>query len=96
MLRKYALSPLTNGGPQPRVSSPFPGCSILMTRAHVRENHRAVRTREHAGQIENGGAFKWLHDRQALYSGFEKQMPGDCTIRRAWLGQQRNGPVLLS
>ena len=35
--------------------------------AHVRENHRAVRPREHAGQIENGSAFKWLHDRQELY-----------------------------
>ena len=33
MLRKYALSPLTNGGPHARVSSPRPGCSILMTRA---------------------------------------------------------------
>src|SRR5437868_2738758 len=33
MLRKYALSPSTNGGPHARVSSPLPGCSILMTRA---------------------------------------------------------------
>src|SRR4029077_3306400 len=33
MLRKYALSPSRNGGPQPRVSSPLPGCSTLMTRA---------------------------------------------------------------
>src|SRR3954467_2910733 len=33
MLRKYALSPFTNGGPHARVSSPLPGCSILITRA---------------------------------------------------------------
>src|SRR5215831_538983 len=33
MLRKYALSPARNGGPQCRVSSPVFGCSILITRA---------------------------------------------------------------
>jgi hypothetical protein len=33
MLKKYALSPSRNGGPHARVSSPLPGCSILMTRA---------------------------------------------------------------
>src|SRR4030095_1169668 len=58
------------------------------TRAHVRENHGAVRPREQAGQIENGGAFKWLHDRQALYSGFDEADAGDCTIRCV-LGQRR-------
>jgi hypothetical protein len=31
--RKYVLSPSTNGGPQPRVSSPLPGSSILTTSA---------------------------------------------------------------
>ena len=33
MLRKYALSLPMNGGPHARVSSPLPGCSILITRA---------------------------------------------------------------
>src|SRR5688572_8279400 len=33
MLRKYALSAPTKGGPHARVSSPRPGCSTLMTRA---------------------------------------------------------------
>jgi len=55
---KYALSPLTNGGPHARVSSPFFGCSILMTRAHIGQQHRAVRTRQHARQIENGDTVK--------------------------------------
>ena len=31
--RKYAASPLANGGPQPRVSSPEPGGSTLITSA---------------------------------------------------------------
>src|SRR5262252_4806613 len=31
--RKYADSPAMNGGPQPRVSSPWPGGSILITSA---------------------------------------------------------------
>ena len=70
MLRKYALSPLTNGGPHARVSSPLPGCSILMTRAPM--SARSIvqygpdRTRVKSSTVKpSSGAFSGdiqLHD----------------------------------
>ena len=70
MLRKYALSPPTNGGPHARVSSPRPGLLDLDDpRAEVGELHRAVRARQHAGEVDDDHAVEWAHGqvrRQAL------------------------------
>jgi hypothetical protein len=40
-------------------------------RAHVREQHRAVRSRQHARQVENGDPVEWRHNEAMIivYAG---------------------------
>ena len=62
MLRKYALSPFEERrSPRSRVVALAGLFDLDDARAHVGEQHRAVRTREHAGQIEDGDAGEWSH-----------------------------------
>ena len=50
----------TNGGPQPRVSSPCPGLSTLITRAPRSASIiAAVRAGEGTGQVDDDDVVEW-------------------------------------
>ena len=50
----------TNGGPQPRDSSPSPGLSTLMTRAPMSASIiAAVRAGEGAGEVDDDDVVEW-------------------------------------
>ena len=72
MLRKYALSPFEKRrAPGARVVA-FAGLLDLDdARAHVGEQHRAVRARQHARQVEHGDPVEWRHNGQMIivYAG---------------------------
>ena len=74
MLRKYALSPSRNGGPRRACRRRLPRLFDLDdARAHVGEQHRAVRPREHARQVEDGDSVE--RTRHLLdYTGFSDSM----------------------
>src|SRR5262249_48394344 len=65
-LRKYALSPSRNGGPQARVSSPLPGCSTLITRAPmsassiVQYGPDSTRVRSRTVMLSSGSLWSFL------------------------------------
>ena len=63
--RKYVLSPSTKGGPQPRVSSPFSGSSILTTSAPASASAmRAVGAGQDAREVDDADAAQGLHARR--------------------------------
>ena len=89
MLRKYALSPLTNGGPHARVSSPRPGCSILMTRAPMSassivqygpDSTRVKSTTVNAGERRGVSRHRiegWLGDHRIHRIALTQLRPGE-------------------
>ena len=62
MLRKYALSPATNGGPHAaRVVAAAGLLDLDDPRAHIGELHRAVRARQHAREVDYHQTVEWAH-----------------------------------
>ena len=76
-----ALAADETADPSARVSSPLPGCSILMTRAPMSASSIVqYGPGEHAREVEHGHAVEWRHNGQ-----------DDYRLRRQRLTQLRAG-----
>ena len=67
--------------PAPRVVAAAGMFELDDAGAEVAEHHRAVRPREHAGEIENGDAVQWSHTTSTLWYPRLRRRRGSAKLR---------------